>query len=353
MPVPEPNAVQTAEAQQVAQLYDIEPDAPAAAAPAVRAAASAGTPTAADGVAAAPPAAPVPTAIPPMLARMAEDLGIDEDTIKTSSEAELKALVSYMARELRTDREARRREQIASTGRESPPDPNLPQPAVPSRAGRDGAADPAPAAEEYTLALGEDEALFDPRLLKGIRTALSLHGKVAKLEAMVGQIGGHIQAQVNETLGERVDRLFSSLPDSHVAHFGKDKGRRDLDRDSPEMIRRMAVLQLADGMKGGSFESRFKKAVEALYGATGHSAQSPSQPTPREGRQLPPKGPDGRFVNRSEAAAVEQWNDSGLASPTDRNGGSEPQGPAKATKSVAALMRNMGDDQPTTTDEFL
>ncbi len=137
-------------------------------------------------------------------------------------------------------------------------------------------------------------------------------------------------ARERETFTQHVDRRFGERPDV----FGAGDVSR-MRSGSAELYKRRAVLALVENMKDerGSFDEKFDRAVEAIYGKRpGAPTQEPAAP----GRALPPRNPEnGRFT-------AEQWAAAGVARPTQRGGGEEPPGEAKALRGVAQKIRDLG-----------
>lgn len=186
--------------------------------------------------------------------------------------------------------------------------------------------EPESAAEEIDW--GQDESgrkLSDrdylPPIAGAIRTTRALEKRIAELEKRLGDLGEREVRREANSHFDRVDQTFAKLNDLEAV-LGKG-GRHDLERESPEMQRRMAVLESAKRLAGenATLEQQLAKVPQAarlLFGD--RPAAAPEKP---------------------DRAAVERWNEAATARPTHREGALElPKGKAAAVKAVAQALRD-------------
>ncbi len=182
---------------------------------------------------------------------------------------------------------------------------------------------PAQPQKEDQFELSSEE--YDDKLLDVLKRQ---EKQLKALQAEVAQLRNVEIHRQNETLTQKMDRLFADKKDQ----YGEEPGRK-LSKDSPEMHRRLAVLSLMERLGPGETEDLFAKAHGAIYG------------------KAKPVEPDKELESRKE-----EWSRGGVARPTHRNGAPELKGVGKAMQSVAAALREMGaaDSEDTTSpDEFL
>ena len=150
------------------------------------------------------------------------------------------------------------------------------------------------------------------------------------LREQVGQVKGYQDQRIKESIAAECDRAFAK----HEEIMGKGRGL-EMSDDDPNLIRRKAALALAHTIKQGTIPQRIDRAVEILYGNAnvGRTASRPSQV--------------------SEAAR--EWQEGGLARPTQRAGSAEAPGERKAMQTAARIMKEQGtlEDDDMTKDGFL
>lgn len=189
-----------------------------------------------------------------------------------------------------------------------------------------------PQGESYFKMDPAIEAEFEPKFIGPIKSAFAAMQK--ELKELREQVGGVVRnEQVRETRSgiERLDACFQGDPDL----FGKGTGAR-LQKLNPALFqKRLAVIAVMKSLDGGSVEERYQEAKEIIYGS---QTAKPVEPEPQP------------------AATVKQnWANAALARPTHRAGASEPPGKAKATKAVAAVLRELNgamEGQDATVDDF-
>ena len=272
---------------------------------------------------AAPPASPPPPPAKPQhskrVLRMATDLGIPQAEIDAASPEDLDDRVYVENREaIARIQTARGQDQVAAggAGRQTPAE------------GGGQQQPPPPAESKFELEL-EGKDTYDPDLIAAVeKMAGGFMKEIADLKAQLGGVVQRDVAKERETAFETVDRVFAARP----AVFGAGK-RSEIGKDSAELARRMAVLQMVDGMKGSEpLEQKLALAADRLFGPA-----APASPPPAPRRPAPSK---------------EKWKEGGLAAPTQRDHADEPKGETRATKAVAAKLSELGltdadfDDDP-------
>lgn len=246
---------------------------------------------------------PLPSETPPQykhsrrLAAMARDMGIPEDEIASTPTEQLDDTVYHLFRQ---------RREMANRNQRTDPD----APATPAHQ--------EPAEDHLDLPGAED---FDPRLTGFLKRQAA---ELKSLKAQLADTAQREQGRAQESMGDRIDRYFDEEKDE--GRFGKG-GRRSLTADSPEFLRRMAVLQAMDKMREGTEAQRFKKAMTLIYGSSKASSS---------------KDPEDELEKRKR-----DWEEGAVAQPTHRNGAAEPKGVKRAVKTAAAFMREngMAEDQ--------
>ncbi len=243
--------------------------------------------------------------ISPWLLRMADDLAIPVDGL---SEESLAAAVSATQRHVMRSRQ----ESANAQAREVPREQVVPvtEPDL---------------LPEWT-AENVNEELAKP--LKKIMSAMQK--RIDSLEKQLGAVrDSHVRREA-ETHGEAVDRIIESFGDDR---FGSGP-MSDLG-NTPAASKRLALhaeaIRLAGGNKatGSGILSKLKQARANLYGD-----EAPEPPT--------------RKANRPTAA---DYAKGALGKPTHRAGSVDlPDGPAKAAREVAALMREQGVNGTITPD---
>lgn len=238
------------------------------------------------------------------LIREALDLGLSDDQIRSMDTETLDETV-YVLR-----KQAIAQFRDNSIQRAVQPDRNPPEKTAPPDP-RSGISSPS-SGDDLGMS-AEEEAEFDPRLMGLLKR---LHRENRELKQVVQTINGREQQREQETNRQLCDRKFQERQEV----FGKGLGR-ELTGDSPEYLRRVAVLTLVDRDNSqASLETKIDRAIEKLYG-----------------KQLR----NSAVEEPALTAQQEQWRNGGLARPTQRAGAPEPAGPKKAEKAVAAKMREM------------
>jgi hypothetical protein len=202
--------------------------------------------------------------------------------------------------------------------------------------------EPAAAQQRDELDLDLDESQYDPGLVNALKKFSGaakkqrdenrqLHEKLTAFEQR------EAQRRASST-AEQFDAAFDALGDGYAPRFGKG----DIGAVSEaEAKRRLAVL-LTAGIDVNNpppprvLRQRLREAAETLYGAA--EARAPEAPPPAAPapKPTPPKDPvNGRFV----PPTAEQWDAAALGRPSARNGAPEPHGVKRATRAVAALIR--------------
>lgn len=265
-------------------------------------------PSSMPGAAPAPPPPVSSHTHPAKLAQMALDYGFSDQEIAARPTDQLAEAVYHvqkktleMARQLSAERETTR-------ATERPPSPAPPEP---------------PPEEE---GLGLDETQYDPGLMGVIKQQRS---ELKALRERLDFNERREQARANEGVAERVDRAFGR----HEAVLGKGR-RQELNKDSAEYARRLAVLGMVDrDTSHRSLEEKIDRAVEVLYGT--------QAPAPALTRQQ------------------QRWAEGGVARPTSRAAEQEPPGVKKARRAVAEQLAQLGrggespDNGEATADDFL
>lgn len=250
---------------------------------------------------------------PDRLVAEARTLGISDEDIAAMSAADLRADV----RDARLERMLNRRDQTVNAALDREP---APQPAAPT----------APAFEVPEFS---DE--YDDNIRALAKTVKTLTERLAALEGGVGEIKGFHQAQANKTLTEQCDAFFAKDPDL----YGKG-GVDDLKADGPEMARRMVVIEQAKKLdRNLPVAVKLQKAQDTIYPGA-RKAPVPATPPPAEPKPTRP--------------TPEQWQEAGVARPTQREGGAEPAGKKKAMETIQRYYQEngVGRDEPNVADEF-
>ncbi len=145
-----------------------------------------------------------------------------------------------------------------------------------------------------------------------------LKRQLKSLSARLAELEGREVARHNESLARRADRVFQKNADL----FGAGSVH-ELDRSSAEYDRRMAVLQAAERIQGGSIEERLTKATERLF----------------PGRQSAEKKAEPAVKQREK-----DWEEGSLSKPTHRKGAAEPPSRSKAVRAVEDYLKQNGAD---------
>lgn len=242
---------------------------------------------------------------------------MSDDEIESSDPEQLKAIVEHETRRLIQEREYNRTFEGEGQRRTANLDGSIKESPKPTN--------------EDGIDFGVDESAYDPKFFNQLRSIIKDRDtRIAKLEEKLEAVEKHARRQADEAIYEQCDRAFAR----HEKVLGKG-GRYDIDPNSAEYERRMAVLASVQRDKGpGTLAHKIDRAVKRLYGAV---TSSPSEPVEEE--LSPP--PNGRFTK-------EQWNGGGLNRPTHRSGLPEPKGEKRAMRAVAERMR----ERQITEDDF-
>lgn len=278
-----------------------------------------------------PPAAAQPPAARHSQGKIsiALDLGLTQAEIEASTPEELDRTVYQLYRQ----RQQIQQEMLRTRGFEAALSP--PPAAVPVT--------PQPA-DEYDFSFPE-ESILEPAVLDTLKkiggSVKTLAKRNKELEEKLVSYERAEAGRRQESLAETLDRIFDGLDAKHPGMFGKGRGSA-MQPGSHELLRRIAVVNMIDRLQG-SLEERVSQAAAIVAGPPAQ------QPPPRP---VPPKNPaDGRFITPE----LERWNNATLNRPTQRAGSTEPTGVEKATQSVAAYLRDAGQEQGDNAlkDEFL
>jgi len=258
------------------------------------------------------PAEAVPSQHSPRLVRMAKDLGLDDGEINSIPADRIEDIVYHLNKQALAQARSHSIERTLAGATERNIVNQQSDPVAPA----------AKPADEFDL--GIDEAQYDPGLIAAIKKmGKSQDARIKELESQVSAVTQREVVRANETTADRIDRAFSK----HETHLGKGKGR-ELAEESRDYQRRIAILAMVDRDKGkGSLESKIDHAVTNLYGAPAPAA--PAKPAAA--------ADDPELETRRR-----DWNNGGLARPTQRQPSDMPNGTRKAEKSVAAQLKEMG-----------
>jgi hypothetical protein len=236
------------------------------------------------------------------IVRLAKRLGLSEEDISTADN--LEELVAHLTEQrLATDH-------LSDLGR---------QPA--SQSGEPGTSAETITSPADDLGLGEDQ--FDEALVGAFK---KLQTRIQQLEARQTRAEGFMAQTQAIKAHQQIDIAF----EKHEGLFGKGAGS-EMDKDSPEFKRRVAVLREAESYdKRLPIAQRINKAVKTLY---------PSQPAEAE-----PAEP------KQQRNGI-PWQEAGLAVPTSRAASPEKPSVRKAERSVAAWKQANSQQHGATQDE--
>lgn len=248
---------------------------------------------------------------PSYLLRMATDLGMSDDEVAGMDTERLGEVVHHLNAQIRkTDRE-NARAQAVETAKE-------PKPAPPVEDEDEWGTDP----EGNKLS----EKDYFPAVAKTIKTQKQHEKELKELREKLARFEQQEIVRQNETAAERIDREFSR----HEKHLGKGRGR-EMDNNSSEFQRRVAVLSLVDRDKSkDQLGAKIDRAVKLLYG------ESEPEPEPRA---------NGRI-------SKEDWDAAAVVRPTKRRSEDDPPGRKKAERSVAKALKEAGNDGVPEADDF-
>lgn len=257
------------------------------------------------------PVVPVKPAHPSYLTRAAKAAGFSDAEIDEMPTADLKEAVNIVAMTRQTDQ--RQRENDASRQRDD--------------SGRFVKQPDAPAPE---FDLGKELGVKTDDWNEETRAILTpvvkhLAGQIAELKDQLTKVNERDQNRERNAHFDKLDQLFVQNEDL----FGKGQ-RTDLDRDSDELARRVAVIgemtrmQAADN--GLSLKEAFHKATKRLNYVSAPKPAAPAAPAPEPARDVTVPDPHG-FLNGSTIV------------PASRATKPEPKGVKLAEANLAARMR--------------
>ncbi len=194
---------------------------------------------------------------------------------------------------------------------------------------------PSPPAEPDLLPEWNDQNVQE-ELSKPLKKLIT--GMQKEIAGLKRQLQSESAARLNETLTQRIDRAFHALGDTRY-------GAGALGEISQaEAVRRHAVANMAGQMAGPKatpeqIAAKIKEVHAAMFGDDAPPPPPPPPPAKKPGRPTP-----------------EDYARGGVGKPTHRQGAAEqPDGPAKATQEVAALLqeqRRNGTITPDSDDDF-
>jgi hypothetical protein len=256
------------------------------------------------------------------LINLAKDMGFTDYEIAQSPRETLERDIYVINRRLRAEaRQEARADAVQSGGQSAdggamPPSAPVPEPEWDDEELDDGAGNK----------VKVKDALH-PSLTKII-------GKLVKQNKELAEAIKHLSAAENnrqaETFYTAIDRLFISRPEL----FG-DKTATQLKPDDPHMRKRAAIVRLMKTFDKGTMQERWQAAVRDLYG----DSTPPASPAARPPAPAPSPAPAPQ--NGHSRITPEQWDAGSLAAPTHRNGAADPPGTEKATKALAAKLREL------------
>lgn len=236
---------------------------------------------------------------PKWLERQARDLGISDDEMGEMETDVLGEAVTATMRFAQEDKRAR-----ATEPRE---------PVPPSEPGIDWGKD------DSGRAMTEED--YAPAVASAVKSNHSLEKRVKQLEGIVQSLLQNEGRRAADSHFDKIDTAFMGLKDmTGIIGTGS---RHDLERGSPEMKRRMAILREAQDLAGkdateAAILRKLPEAAKSLFGTAA---------TPAPAASTPP------------VAEIERWNNGATARPTHRDGAPEPKGRKAAEKAVAQILR--------------
>lgn len=248
----------------------------------------------------------------PRLLAQAAEFSIPQADIDTMEAAELTAEVQFL-----------RQERLFNQRLASHNQPPSPAAEPPTPAPVDGRQQPG-AGTAGAQSLGITEAEYDPKIVKMAQAVERILAAMPQIHAAVGNLHQFAQARAAETRDEKLDRAFAALGDD--ARLGKG-AFGSLTADSAERSRRNLLVGEACRIAGdkASLEqviASIPKAHERIYG----------------GGAAPAAAPESASLSKQQ----EEWNEAGLARPTNRLKNIEPKGEARAQKAVAEKIKENG-----------
>lgn len=261
---------------------------------------------------------------------LAKDMGFSDEEIKGSTPQQLERDIYVINRRLRSETKADARLELLDGGGRSPAGERTttPQPATPAQE---------PEWYEYEEDDPEKPGIKIKRSMADelhpaiIKVLDRLHKQNKELSEQVKHLSAAEQGRQAEAFYSEIDRLFVSRPDI----FG-DKPAPQMKPEEPHFQKRGAIVRLMKTFEKGNMQERWDRAVKMTYGDAAPAKPAPA-PTP------PPTPPP----QNGSRISQETWDKAGLAAPTHRNGASEPTGPERAAKNLAAKLREfeVADDE--------
>lgn len=289
---------------------------------------------------------PVPVAPPvpkhsPKVVELAQEFGMTDAEIEGYEPKALADLLYHQSRLLA--RQARAERQVQT---------------VKQAAAESIAPKPAPPADD----LGIDESQYDPNIIGILKRQ---QAEIRSLKGEHSQFVDRVNQQQSQNNADVFDAAFEALGPDYVPYLG-DKLGREMTVQDIEFQRRIHLIQMAkidpNNMPPPRVVAKLiRQQAEGLFGPL-VKAKLPTAPVQKVGYEEflglkagePAKpdrklyrGPDGRILPNSvveaiqkDAEAVQPWA-TPTARPTQRSVREEPNGKAKAIKSVAAQLAEM------------
>jgi hypothetical protein len=304
-----------------------------------------------DGTFAPTPAEPPPDIHPSWLYSVASDLGITKEECDELSPGALGNAIRRARRaEQGASRQASRDDVRMSARGNSWTEPHNPAPEP-----------PAPVEDPFDLTGIEDQ--LDPKFRRYLKALKERADKVDALEQQLAGFGQREQQRELTSNAQVLDAAFEALGDEYKDVFGDGDAAELGPEHAAEMKRRVHVVQDALGntpaqsLTRRQLHKKIKEAAEMLFPkqaggrtpAAGGRAEPPDpyaaaqQQAPRPARRQAPSAPPAPRASNRAVPTEQEWDDATLAQPTQRRGGSEPNGRAKAIRSVQEIMRQGGD----------
>lgn len=282
------------------------------------------------------------------LLRLAQSVGLDEQTILTTPTDELRELVMERQQTQQSDR----RQEIIEQGQRALParNPSNGQFQKPDgtpdvdaiKAAADGRVEDI--GFKLDFGKGADGTTFEesdihPALVNVLK---QLGNAVAKLEQGHNVLASAEMARRNESVTQTIDRVFASLGAEYEPHIGRG-GRGDVSPDSLEFAHRLLIVQRAQrNQTAGTFEQKLVQAAKELFG----------------GRVAPAAGGGSTTPGNGVVERVAEWNQAGLSLPSNRTDAAEAPGYDRAVQTADRKMREagyetVGDAGGTTANDFL
>lgn len=267
------------------------------------------------------PATPPVPSHPRSLVRRAQDVGLTEADMTGRTSDQLEDIVYYLTKQQLAEARRTSRETTVSDALDrhlgqapAPEPPKDPDQALGIDWGK---------AEDGTPYTAES---YSPVVANAIRENARLKREVDELKQFRQ---GQEQKELN-AVQARIEKAFAE----HDDVLGKGT-RAEIKPESAEYARRMAVLREVDNDKSHrSLKEKIDRAREVLFGAKKAAPLAQEKPLSR---------------------LQQQWTEGGLARPTQRSSGPEPNGVKKATKTVGKLLDELdgGNDGVPDADDFL